>query len=438
MLQIINPATEKILKEIEEDSQESIQKKFLRAKNFQKEWQKTPLKKRLEIIQTFRNLLVQNKENLSQLLTSEVGKPITQSRNELNGVLARIDFFLEKTENVLKEEVVLDDKAQKLRESITLEPLGVVGNISAWNYPYFVGSNVFIPALLAGNSVLYKPSEFSTLTGLAIADLFYKAGVPADAFILIVGGGSQGAELLKQPLDGIFFTGSYPTGQKIYEAAAKKMMKVGLELGGKDPIYVCEDVDISSVAPGVADGAFYNTGQSCCSVERIYVHEKIYDHFIESFLSTVKSFVVGDPINEKTYIGPLTRAAHLSFLEDQVKDAIQKGAKLLSGGKRIKGTGYFFEPTVFIEVDHSMNLMKEETFGPMIGIQKVKGDEEAIQLMNDTEYGLTAGVYSRNEERAKKTDKNNIGGRYSLRPRCHNASEIVVPNPPATSRGGNL
>lgn len=402
MLKIINPATEAILKEVEEDNSNSIQTKFHRAKKFQSEWKNSSLQSRLQSIKNFRELLVKNKEGLSQTLTSEVGKPISQSRNELSGVLGRIDFFLENTEKVLKEEVVLDDPSQHLKESITFEPLGVIGNISAWNYPYFVGSNVFIPALLTGNSVLYKPSEFATLTGLAITDLLYQSGIPKDAFIPVIGGGNIGAELLKQPLDGIFFTGSYPTGQKIAESASKQLMKVQLELGGKDPIYVCEDVDIAAIAPGIADGAFYNTGQSCCSVERIYVHEKIYDQFIELFLSTVKNFVVGDPTDEKTYIGSLTRKAHLSYLENQVNNAIQKGAKLLCGGKKIDRSGSYFEPTVFIEVNHSMSLMKEETFGPLIGIQKVKNDQEAIELMNDTDYGLTAGVYSKDEVRAKK------------------------------------
>lgn len=402
MLQVINPASEKLLKEIEEDNSHSIQEKFLRAEKFQKEWKNSSLQNRLQCIRNFKELLIKNKEALSQTLTSEVGKPITQARNELSGVLARIDFFLENSEKVLKEETVLNDPSQHLKELITLEPLGVIGNISAWNYPYFVGSNVFIPALITGNTVLYKPSEFSTLTGLAITDLLYQSGVPQDAFIPLIGGGEIGKELLNKPLNGIFFTGSYATGQKIAESAAKQLMKVQLELGGKDPIYVCEDANVDSVAPGIADGAFYNTGQSCCSVERIYVHEKIYDQFVELFLSTVRSFVIGDPTDEKTYIGPLTRRPHLEYLEKQVSDAVQKGAKLLCGGKKMNRSGYYFEPTVLIDVNHAMDLMKEETFGPMIGIQKVKNDEEATELMNDTVYGLTAGVYSKNESRAKQ------------------------------------
>ena len=233
-----------------------------------------------------------------------------------------------------------------------------------------------------------------------MASLLHEAGIPHDVFIPLLGGGEVGAELCRQPLAGVFFTGSYPTGQKIAEAAAKGLMKAQLELGGKDPIYVADDADASAVAEGIADGAFYNCGQSCCSVERIYVHEKVYDAFVAAFLASVKTFVVGDPLDEKTYIGPLTRREHLEVLEQQVSDAVSKGATLLCGGKRMAGPGFYFEPTVFVDVNHSMELMREETFGPMIGIQKVSGDAEAIRLMNDTAYGLTAGVYSKSRERA--------------------------------------
>lgn len=400
MLKITNPADGKMIRELEEDSPKSVAEKFARAKLAQKPWAATSLDSRIAIIRKFRDLAVAKKETLAAILTSEVGKAISQSRNELNGLIPRIDFFLENTAKAIAEETVLDEPSQKMREKISHEPLGVIANISAWNYPYFVGSNVFVPALLTGNAVLYKPSEFATLTGLAIADLLHEAGVPKDVFIPVVGGGSIGAELLKLPIAGIYFTGSYPTGQKIAVEAARGLMRVQLELGGKDPVYVTENVDVKGSAEGIADGAFYNTGQSCCSVERIYVHEKIYDEFVSAFLATVKGFVLGDPCDDKTYIGAITRAGHLAFLENQVADAKTKGAKLLIGGKRIPGPGNFFEPTVFVDVNHTMELMREESFGPLIGIQKVADDAEAARLMNDTAYGLTAAVYCRDEKRA--------------------------------------
>jgi acyl-CoA reductase-like NAD-dependent aldehyde dehydrogenase len=320
----------------------------------------------------------------------------------LNGVLARIDFFVNHASKVLKEEVVFADRGEKLEEKITFEPLGVVANISAWNYPYFVGANIFVPALLTGNAVLYKPSEFATLTGLEIAKMLHASGVPRDAFVAVTGGGEVGAALARQPVDGIFFTGSYATGRKIAAAAAKRMIKVQLELGGKDPVYVCEDVDVKAAAAAVADGAFYNTGQSCCAVERIYVHERIYVDFVEAFVTTVRGFKIGDPRDDDTYIGPLTRRAQIAVLKRQVADAKKKGAQLLMGGKPLTRKGNYFAPTVLVDVNHKMQLMCEESFGPVIGIQKVKNDSEAARLMNDTDYGLTAGVYTPDRSRAEK------------------------------------
>jgi acyl-CoA reductase-like NAD-dependent aldehyde dehydrogenase len=256
--------------------------------------------------------------------------------------------------------------------------------------------------LLTGNAVLYKPSEYATLTGLEIGKLLHLSGIPQDVFQVLVGAGAVGSALLAQPIDGLFFTGSYATGAKIAQTVGPRMIKLQLELGGKDPTYVCEDVDIATAAASLADGAMYNTGQSCCSVERIYVHASIHDAFVEAFVSEVRSLMISDPTDEAAYIGPLTRAPQLDVLERQVADATSKGANLLLGGQRLAGPGNWFTPTVLSNVDHSMALMREESFGPIIGIQKVDNDDEALQLMNDTEYGLTAALYTRDEARARR------------------------------------
>jgi acyl-CoA reductase-like NAD-dependent aldehyde dehydrogenase len=401
-MKIINPATHELIAEIDEDHSTAVRRKYERARAAQADWAALPLKKRLDAIRAFRERVVAMQETLARTLTLEVGKPIRQSRNELNGLLPRIDFFLAEAARVLREEKVFADTKQNLEERISHEPLGVIANISAWNYPYFVGSNVFVPALLAGNAVLYKPSEFATLTGRHIADMMHESGVPEDVFVPVIGGGAAGAALLRQPVDGVFFTGSYATGARIGAAAGRRMIKVQLELGGKDPVYVCDDVDVKSAAAGIADGAFYNAGQSCCSVERIYVHESIHDDFVDAFVAEVKGFRVGDPLDEKTYIGPITRRPQLEVLQKQVTDAKRRGANLLTGGNVIKRAGNWFEPTVLTEVDHRMSLMRDESFGPVIGIQKVRDDSEAAVMMNDSEYGLTAGVYTPDEKRARR------------------------------------
>ncbi|MEO8536481.1 MAG: aldehyde dehydrogenase family protein [Betaproteobacteria bacterium] len=401
-LSITNPATGGLILRVAADGTREVAARYAAARAAQPRWAATPIRKRIAAIARFRELVVERTEALAFTLTQEVGKPMAQSRNELKGLLARLDFFIDESARALREDRVYADPAQKLDERVTHEPLGVVANISAWNYPYFVGSNVFVPALVAGNAVLYKASEFATLTGRHIADLLHAAGVPDDVFVPVVGGGATGAALLRQPVDGVFFTGSYATGSKIAASAARRMIKVQLELGGKDPVYVCDDVDVAATAAAVADGAFYNTGQSCCSVERIYVHESIYASFVDAFVTTVKGFRVGDPTDPATYIGPLTRRAQLDVLKRQVVDAKRKGAKLLVGGQAIARKGNWFAPTVLADVDHSMLVMRDESFGPIVGIQAVADDDAAVELMNDTSYGLTAGAYTHDVARARR------------------------------------
>ena len=401
-MNVVNPATGKVIGEVGEDTPATIAAKFAAARAAQVAWAAVPLEERIGAVRRFRNRLIGQKEDLARTLTAEVGKPIRQSWAELDAMPARIDFFLENVGRVMEVETVHADPKKRLEERVAYEPLGVVANISAWNYPYFVGSNVFVPALLTGNAVLYKPSELASLTGLMIMDLMVRAGVPKDIFMAVIGAGPVAAQLLTHPLDAVFFTGSHATGRKVAEAAGRGLMRMQLELGGKDPVYVCDDVDIAHAAPSVAVGAFYNTGQSCCAVERVYVHERIHDAFVDALLKDVRAFVVGDPMDETTFIGPVTRAAQLAVLEAQVEDARRKGARVLLGGRRREGPGSYFEPTVLVDVDHRMELMREESFGPVIGIQKVSGDDEALALMNDTRYGLTAGVYSNDRERATR------------------------------------
>jgi acyl-CoA reductase-like NAD-dependent aldehyde dehydrogenase len=411
-MNIINPATEEVITSLKEDTLDSVEHKFKQLKEGQIIWNEVPLKDRIAKLQRFSELLKENIEQSASILTSEVGKPLQQSRNEINGACNRIKWLTENAEKYLADDYMAIDKG--MTEKIVYEPLGVVCNISAWNYPYLVGVNVFVPALLAGNSVMYKPSEFSSLTGLEIEKYLKKAGVPDNAFHIAIGAREVGEVLLNLPFNGYFFTGSYKTGQYIYEKVAPKMVPCQLELGGKDPLYVADDViDIKNIAAGTADGAFYNTGQSCCAVERIYVHEKVYDNYVDEFIKEVKGFKLGKPTEDGVYIGPLTRKPQLDFVEAQVKDAVTKGATVAIGGKRSDGKGYFFEPTVLTNVTHDMSAMREESFGPIIGIMKVKDDAEAIKLMQDTEYGLTAAVYSASKERAEKIlSKINAGTGY--------------------------
>ena len=399
-MKIINPATEELIKEIPEDNAETIAGKFKLLQTGQPHWSAVPLAERIACIEKFYALLDEQKDELAKTLTSEMGKPLQQSYNELNGARNRIKFFIDNSSKWLAEEWITTEGATK--EKISYEPLGIIANISAWNYPYLVGVNVFIPALIGGNAVFYKPSEYATLTGLAIQQLLYQSGIPENVFQTAIGRGEVGELLLQLPLNGYFFTGSYRTGKYIAEKVASKLVPCQLELGGKDPLYVMDDVDnIDNVAAAALEGVVYNNGQSCCAVERIYVHEKIYDQFVKSYTEQAGKMKIGDPLDTSTEIGPLSRKEQKEFLLAQIKDAKDKGATVLSGGNEIAGKGYFIQPTVLVNVNHDMKIMKEESFGPVTGIQKVKDDNEALKLMQDTEYGLTAAIYSKSFERAE-------------------------------------
>src|SRR5882762_69159 len=316
-MKIINPATEELITEIPEDTLQTIQDKYQSLKKGQRAWAAVPLEKRIAAIAEFHRLLEEQQDELAKTLTGEMGKPLQQSRNELNGARGRIQFFIDHSAKYLSEEWITT--AGGTKEKIVYEPLGVIANISAWNYPYLVGVNVFIPALIGGNGVLYKPSEYSTLTGLHIQRLLYRSGVPENVFQVIVGKGMAGEWLLQLPLDGYFFTGSYRTGRYIAERVAPKLVPCQLELGGKDPLYVMDDVeDIDKTAAAALEGVVYNNGQSCCAVERIYVQEGVYDRFVKAYVEQLKKMVVGDPLDPATEIGPLSRPAQLEFLLGQV------------------------------------------------------------------------------------------------------------------------
>ena len=400
MMNIINPATEEIITSVQEDNEASLALKFERLKKSAKQWTAVPIQTRAEILEKFVSLLKENIEELASILTSEMGKPLQQSRNEINGAGAKASWLAQHATQYLSEEIM--SVSDQMTEKIVHEPLGIICNISAWNYPYNVGVNIFVPALLAGNAVMYKPSEYATLTGLQIGKYLVEAGVPEDVFQVAIGEGEVGKALLDMPFNGYYFTGSYQTGQKIYQHVAKKMVPCVLELGGKDPVYVADDVvDVAGAAAGIADGAFYNNGQSCCSVERIYVQSAIYDAFVEAFVAEVSSWKMGSPTEDGVYITVLSRKAQLEVLENQVADAVAKGAQILVGGKRVNQKGNYFEPTVLVNVTNEMAVMREESFGPIIGIMRVENDAEAVALMNDTYYGLTAGVYSASQQRAE-------------------------------------
>jgi acyl-CoA reductase-like NAD-dependent aldehyde dehydrogenase/uncharacterized protein YceH (UPF0502 family) len=400
-----NPTTGEVLREIEVDGAGSVEAKVRRARDAQPGWAARPYEGRAAALLEFVDRLEDSIDECAATTTSETGKPITQAHNEIRAVRERVEYFVERVPAVAARRSIT--ASASLEESITYEPAGVVAHVSAWNYPYFVALNSIAPALLAGNAVVYKPSELASLTGLRITDLLHASGVPVDVFQAAIGGGVTGAALVDCDVDVICFTGSYATGRRVAAAAAERLARAQLELGGKDAAYVCDDVDIARVAPAVAEGVFYNAGQSCCAIERVYVHTAVYDAFVDAFVAEARTYEPGDPTIESTRLGPLARAEQPAFLAAQVDDAVARGAKLaLEGGRSdggvTGGAGGFFAPVVLVNVDHSMRVMTEESFGPVIGLQRVGSDAEAARLAADTEYGLTTAIFTDDRERAER------------------------------------
>jgi acyl-CoA reductase-like NAD-dependent aldehyde dehydrogenase/uncharacterized protein YceH (UPF0502 family) len=399
-LEVRNPATGEIVRSVAITEEGEIAQKITRARAAQPAWAARPYADRAATLRAFRALLETEAEECAQLTTREMGKPIRQSRNEVRAVLERIDWNIEHVGEVVAPRVVTTSDA--LQERITYEPVGVVAHISAWNYPYFVGLNSIVPALLAGNAVCYKPSENATLTGLRLVDLMHRSGVPVDVVHAIVGSGRTGAALVDADIDMVCFTGSYATGRAVASAVADRLLRVQLELGGKDPAYVCDDVDPDGAALAIAEGAFYNGGQSCSATERVYVHEAIWDGFVSALVEVVSDYRVGDPGEDATDVGPLARAEQIDLLEAQLADAAQRGGKVLCGGDRIDRPGNWFAPTVVVDVPDDAALMRDESFGPVIGVARVRDDAEAVARMDDTDFGLGASVFSTDRERAER------------------------------------
>jgi acyl-CoA reductase-like NAD-dependent aldehyde dehydrogenase len=428
-LAITNPATGAVLDEVRCTTPDELAGALASARVAQAAWAGVPVADRVAVLERFAARIEARADALAATLCAEVGKPIIQARNEVSATVGRVQYLCEVAAGALADDVVADGDG--MAEVVVREPLGVVANISAWNYPWFVGTNVYVPALLAGNAVLYKPSEYATLTGLAMGRLLVEAGLPPGLFRVVVGGGEVGAALLDLDVDQVSFTGSYATGRRIAEALAARLVPVQLELGGKDPAYVADDVDVETAAASLADGAFYNNGQSCCSVERIYVHRDVAERFIEAFVRTVDSFTMGDPSDERTYLGPLTRPQQAAVLEAQVGGAVAAGATVLCGGGTVdRGAGTWFAPTVLVGVSDDMAVMRDESFGPVIGIATVDDDDEAVRRMNDTEFGLTAGVYCNDEGRARRLlERLDAGSAY------WNCCDRVSPRLPWSGRG---
>lgn len=400
----VNPNTKELIGEIEKTKPEKIYELVEKSKAAQNLWKNFSLEERLKVIRKAKNILYEIREEFAQLITQENGKPIFESYStEIIPTLSIFNYYIKNSKKFLKphfERIKLPVMLHK-KSWIEYEPFGVVGIISPWNYPLLLPMGQIIPALIAGNSVIFKPSEWTPFVGKKIDELFKSAGLPENVFQTIYGEAEVGEALVKSDIDKLFFTGSTKVGKIIAKTAAEKLLPVSLELGGKDPAIVLEDADLDRAAMGILWGSIMNAGQTCVSVERVYVDENIFDTFLNKLIALASNL---QPFNNSSYYdySKIKLQKQVDIIKEHLDDAIAKGAKIIHGGKI---DGNFVEPTILIDVNHSMLVMQEETFGPIIPIMKFKTIDEAIQFANDCSYGLSASVWTKNISRGKKIAK---------------------------------
>jgi succinate-semialdehyde dehydrogenase/glutarate-semialdehyde dehydrogenase len=387
-------------------SPEDVKEAVRRARAAQPVWASLSFRDRGRVILRARRLMLAERDEIARLVSRETGKPVAEALSmEIVPTLDAMHYFAHASENLLRPQKIDIGQYGLMGRSSTIvfRPLGVIGIISPWNFPLATPADEVVMALMAGNAVVLKPSELTPLIALQIGDIFRRAGLPADLLGIVTGDGSTGAALIDARVDKIMFTGSVATGKRVAEAAAKFLTPVVLELGGKDPMIVLEDADIENAARGAVWGAFANAGQACASVERCYVQESIAPEFIERVVAETRVLKQGRGTGDAVDIGSMSNERQLQIVADHVNDAEQRGAKVLTGGGRgANPDGLFYQPTVLTNVDHDMAIMRDETFGPVLPVMTFKTEEEAIKLANDSVYGLTASVWTRNIARGRR------------------------------------
>lgn len=397
-----NPAKDyKAIGEVAISSDKEIKRKVESANKAKLMWKELGIKKRIELLKPIFNEFVKRKKEISRLETQEVGKPIKESAPDVEDYLDQFKWYMDNAESALKEEITFKDN--KSVHKIIYEPSGVVAVITPWNFPFGMFIWGVIPNLLVGNTVVYKISEECPLVGKLIEEVMSLKNIPEGVFSEVYGAGDVGQKLAESDINLIWFTGSTKTGQNLYKIAADKFIKVVFELGGSNPGIVFDDVNVNNIIDRLHSKRYSNCGQTCNALKRLIVHEKVFDEVVNKLKQKVESRTLGDPENPNTEIGSLVAKRQLDLLEAQVKDAVKKGAKIITGGSRPKNLkGAFFAPTILTNITKDMRVWKEEVFGPVLPVISFKDEDEAIALGNDTKYGLGGMVFSDNKERARR------------------------------------
>jgi acyl-CoA reductase-like NAD-dependent aldehyde dehydrogenase len=401
--QTISPIDNSVYVERELASAERIDAALDRAVAAARDWREAPLAERAAICRKMAAWCAEHVDELARELTWQIGRPIVYTPFEImRGFQERVEYMTGIAPEVLSDIEI--EPRENFRRFIRREPLGVVLALAPWNYPWLTSVNVVVPALLAGNSVILKTALHTPLVAERYAEAFAAAGLPDGVFQYLHIDHDQVAAMIRDPrVEYVAFTGSVPGGHAVQRVAAERFIGTGMELGGKDPAYVRPDASLSAAIENLVDGAYFNSGQSCCAVERIYVHRDIYRPFVDGFVDLAKAYRLGDPLDPATTLGPLVRADAAARVRAQIEAALGGGARALIDPKLFpadrEGTPYL-APQVLVDVDHSMGVMCEETFGPVVGIMPVHDDEEAIRLMNDSRYGLTASIWTEDLDEA--------------------------------------
>jgi acyl-CoA reductase-like NAD-dependent aldehyde dehydrogenase len=400
-----NPATGEALAELPCATAEDVRLAVQRAREAQPRWQATAVLLRVAVLRRFQELLCEQRDHVARQISREAGKPAAEAlATEVMVVLDAAEFCIRNAYAFLRARPVPHGNlAMKTkRGTLVREPYGAVGIIAPWNYPFSIPAIETLAALVTGNAVVLKPSELTPLVALELERLFVTAGLDKSLMQVVIGEGPVGAALIESPIDKLIFTGSVATGKRVGEAAARKLLPVVLELGGKDPMIVLEDADLDIATSGAMWGAFMNAGQTCLSVERCYVHRSLYEPFLQKCREKIAKLRVGNGIGSEVEIGPMIHERQVKIVEDQVNDAVQRGARLLAGGKRLTELGgSFYAPTLLADVTADMNVMQEETFGPVLPVAPFDTEEEAVRLANDSMFGLAASVWTRDRRRGE-------------------------------------
>lgn len=401
-LKTMSPVDDSLYVERPYFSSEKVQKMLEDAQAAQADWKSLAIAERASILSKCVEVFASKKDRIVEELAWQMGRPVKFGAGEIGGFAERANHMISIAETALSD-IQVEEK-EGFTRYIKREPVGVVFTIAPWNFPYMTAVNSIVPALMAGNAVILKHAAQTHLCGERMVESFREAGLPEGLFQFVVANHQMAAEIIQSDqVNYVCFTGSVPAGKAIETAAVGRFIGIGLELGGKDPAYVRADADVAYAAENLVDGAMFNSGQSCCGIERIYVHEDAYDEFVKEFVAVVNGYKLGSPLDMDTTLGPLVNADAANFVREQIADAVNAGAKALIDPSHFpedKEGSPYLAPQVLVDVDHTMRVMTEESFGPVVGIMKVRSDKEAIDLMNDSEFGLTASVWTNDEAAA--------------------------------------